>query len=307
MRKSYKSIEDIVINQNPFAQLQLRYFLSILLFMFIAIYLVCILVAKIISSNFNYNNLILDYISYILFCIIFCFWLQRKNYKNQINLRNIVGKSSISYRLLIRLFILTIVLFCFSLGIILLTFSLISLTLPSLIESLIKYTHNNDSQLLSIPFYYQLLEIFAFVIIGPVAEEFIFRGVLLHIWAAKNRIGSSILLSSLVFGLFHLHPIKALLSGIFYTLLYIKYRSLFIPILVHSMNNAIAIVAPFFLKQVISDYNSMPTLDEITNMWKIGLLLTLVSAPFIARFIYQHWPSNSTLLPYFANTIKNSR
>jgi uncharacterized protein len=86
-------------------------------------------------------------------------------------------------------------------------------------------------------------------------------------------------------------------------LLYIKYRSLFVSILAHAINNAVVTAAPFFLEQVISGFNDIPTptLDEVTNLWKIGLLLTFVSIPFVIRFVYRQWPSASTPMPYFAN------
>ena len=237
-----------------------------------------------------------------MFCVVFCFWLQFKLQQNNIDYKSIFGRLSLNYQLLIRLFILTTILVCFSFGIVMKSLSFISLTLPSFMESLIKDIHNSDYQLFLIPLYYRLpLEIFAFVIIGPVAEEFIFRGVLFHVWAAKYRIGLSILMSSLVFGILHLHPLDASISGIIYTLLYIKYHNLYVPIVVHSMNSAIVSAASLF--EQVSDFNRMSTLEEVTNIWKIGVLLTTVTAPLVIHFAYKQWPSNKeSLLPYFVNT-----
>jgi uncharacterized protein len=201
-----------MINKNPFAQLKIKYFLLIVVFIYIVVYVSYILVANIANSDFNYNDPITDCITYILYCIVICSWLQRKLHQNQISLRSLFGKLSISYRLIIRLFGLTVVFVLFSLGIVILTLSFISLTLPSFMESLIKDIDSADFQLSSMPFYYNILEIFAYVIIGPVAEEFIFRGVLLHIWAAKRKIGLSILLSSLAFGFGHIHRVHPSLA-----------------------------------------------------------------------------------------------
>ena len=41
------------------------------------------------------------------------------------------------------------------------------------------------------------------VIVAPVTEEFIFRGVFLHRWAARWGVLWSIILSSLLFGAIH--------------------------------------------------------------------------------------------------------
>ena len=290
-----------MIVQSPFAQLKVQDLLLDLAFIFITVYVICILIASTIFSNFDSDDSIASYISYILFLLISCFWLHQKLYQNQIDLKSIFGKFFIDYRLLIRLFLLTVVWLLFSLGVIFVTFALIPLILPSSMKFLSEYLGSTESQAVPMPLYSYFWEIFAFVIIGPVAEEFIFRGVLLHVLAAKHKIGLSVLMSSLVFGLLHIHPVITSAKGIFYALLYIKYRSLFVPIFAHAINNAIVTTIPFFLERVINDATDMPTQDEITNLWKIGVPLIAVTAPFIVHFFYKYFPSNKISLPYFFN------
>lgn len=296
-----------MLDQNPFNKIKPIHFLIKLFSIFILVYVSYILVVNLISSNFDSSDSISNYITYILFCIISCFWMCQKLHQNQIEFKNIFGKFFINYQLIMRLLVLMIIFIIFSLGITLLTLSVISSTLPSFMNSLLEDMYSNNSQTLSTSLYSYLLEAFAFVIIGPAVEEFIFRGVLLHLCAAKYKVSSSIFISSLLFGLLHLNPIGASAYGAFFALLYIKYHSLFVPIYAHIINNAIVVTAPFFAELVISDFNNMPTVNEVIDLWKISTPMIAFTTPLIVYLIYKQWSSNDATLPYFVNVAKKSK
>ncbi len=89
------------------------------------------------------------------------------------------------------------------------------------------------------------------VILAPLAEEFMFRGWLLH--AFGGPINTRIIIVSIIFGLYHLKNIQILtFVSVIYQLFYaivigmplawlaIKTNSLFLPIVLHSVNNTIA-------------------------------------------------------------------
>lgn len=78
------------------------------------------------------------------------------------------------------------------------------------------------------------------VVIGPVVEEIVFRGVVLRRWIARRSLWRGVVGSSLVFAL--LHPpfwIGAFVIGIFLSLLYLVTRSLYAPIAFHAMYNGL--------------------------------------------------------------------
>jgi len=79
-------------------------------------------------------------------------------------------------------------------------------------------------------------------IIGPIAEEFIFRGVLLHRMMKKTSMWGGIIISSILFGILHADVFGAFIFGVIASLLYIKTRNLLIPILLHIINNSIAVI-----------------------------------------------------------------
>ena len=89
---------------------------------------------------------------------------------------------------------------------------------------------------------YLVITLVSIAIIGPIAEEFIFRGVLLHRMMKKTSMWGGILISSILFGLLHADVFGAFIFGVIASLLYLKTRNLLIPILMHIINNSIAVI-----------------------------------------------------------------
>ncbi|PUB10758.1 CPBP family intramembrane glutamic endopeptidase [Paenisporosarcina sp. OV554] len=92
---------------------------------------------------------------------------------------------------------------------------------------------------------YLSITIISIALIGPIAEEFIFRGMLLHRMMKKTSMWGGILISSILFGVLHADIIGASIFGIITSLLYLKTGNLLIPILLHVFNNSIAIILTF--------------------------------------------------------------
>ena len=85
--------------------------------------------------------------------------------------------------------------------------------------------------------------------IVPVYEELFFRGFVHNALGNRLKFWPAILLSSLIFGLFHLIPaqiITAFLLGIVLGWLYERSGSLWIAILCHLVNNGVAMLLTFF-------------------------------------------------------------
>ncbi|MEM6316910.1 MAG: CPBP family intramembrane glutamic endopeptidase [Bacteroidota bacterium] len=79
------------------------------------------------------------------------------------------------------------------------------------------------------------------VIVGPVCEEIIFRGIILEGLSKKYRSTVAIGISALIFGLVHLQPLQiigAFVAGLVFGWIYLKTQSLWIVILLHVANNA---------------------------------------------------------------------
>ena len=98
--------------------------------------------------------------------------------------------------------------------------------------------------------WYLIATSFILAVIAPFAEEFVFRGVILHRLMEALGFWKGIGLTSLIFGIFHINFFGAFLFAVVASLLYLKSGNLLVPILLHMANNAIAVyqsfVNPFF-------------------------------------------------------------
>ena len=92
-------------------------------------------------------------------------------------------------------------------------------------------------------------------IIAPFTEEFIFRGVIFKTLNKNISILWTIIIQALFFGLFHGNLIQgtyATLLGLVFGYITYKTRSLWPSVVMHMINNTIAIISPFVLKNVPS-------------------------------------------------------
>lgn len=83
----------------------------------------------------------------------------------------------------------------------------------------------------------------AVVVLAPIFEEVIFRGVLYNTFRHHCSVLLSASLSALLFGAIHLEPvvvIEGFFAGFLFSYLYIVKRSIFAPIILHMCNNAMA-------------------------------------------------------------------
>ena len=81
-------------------------------------------------------------------------------------------------------------------------------------------------------------------IIGPIYEELLFRYILYNRLKKKYSIKKSLLITTIIFALIHLSPIKiiyAFILGLVINITYEKYKNILSPILIHTSANIIVI------------------------------------------------------------------
>jgi uncharacterized protein len=144
-----------------------------------------------------------------------------------------------------------------------------------------------------------VLSFWSVVLLGPIVEEFLFRGLLLTRWTVKWGVQSAILWSSLVFGLLHTDIIGAFLFGYVLAVLYIHTKSLFVPISIHVANNCIAWIWAG-VEGLVRTSDAQMTLAEWQSFWWIGLLAGLIVIPWVIWFVRRHSPKPDWRVPYVA-------
>lgn len=89
-------------------------------------------------------------------------------------------------------------------------------------------------------------------VVGPLAEEILFRGIIYRWLRTRFSVRFGVVASATVFALFHLfYPVMALaavfLMGVAAAILYQRSGSLWPAIALHSLNNAIVAIAPWWV------------------------------------------------------------
>lgn len=86
-----------------------------------------------------------------------------------------------------------------------------------------------------------ILLILAFVVIAPITEEIIFRGLIFGFIKDKLGLIAALFISSAIFGLLHPgHHLSSFVMGLAFALLYHRTKSIAVPIVLHMVWNALA-------------------------------------------------------------------
>lgn len=112
-------------------------------------------------------------------------------------------------------------------------------------------------------------------IIAPFTEEFMFRGVIFKTLNKNISILWTIIIQALFFGLFHGNLIQgtyATLLGLVFGYITYKTRSLWPAVIMHMINNIIATISPFVLKNIPSTTNIFIVLIIVGAL---GLIISL--------------------------------
>lgn len=99
-----------------------------------------------------------------------------------------------------------------------------------------------------------IIKILASVIIGPISEEILFRGVLFETLNRRLKPVLSAIFTTLIFSIFHLNIVTclfALIIGAVFMYFYIKSKNLTTSIIIHSMCNLTSIFILFLPRNTI--------------------------------------------------------
>lgn len=283
--------------ENPFRKIKVR--ILILWGFLVSTILGFLLGISILSTGLNIQEPILTSILGILTISLLSILVLQRCRKSRISLKQLIGREPINYQWLPTVGLVIAVLI-FSLGAFQLSYYPISFIAPPFVENLL------NQKLLCYPsettalLPCNLLRVLYIILVAPITEEFLFRGIILHRWATKWGIGAAILASSLFFGLLHRNFVGLFVFGVIMALLYIKTRTLVVPIMAHLLNNCAAVLLGV-ASTVFNSAETVRTLEEFRSQWWLGFLYLAVSVPWLVRFIYKNWPSNNRSLPYFTN------
>lgn len=132
------------------------------------------------------------------------------------------------------------------------------------------------------------------VIVPPVVEELVFRGVLVERWSVKWRPGIAVVVQAVCFGILHVDPVGAGVFGLVTALLYLRTRSLWPGIVMHALNNGVVLVAVMVGGEQAGAGDPLDPAGAIAT----GLVLMALGLPFLIAFAVRNWPDARTRTPY---------
>ena len=236
---------------------------------------------------------------YILLFSSLSLWTSNDFKSLRINLNDVIGSLPNNYPWL-RTIGLVLVTILFSLGAALVSFYLISLIAPLFIDSLLRQIANTPVPKQSLSLLSNILSGIATIIVAPITEEFLFRGIILQRWATKWNIQVALLLSSLLFGILHANFIGLSVFGLVMGVLYIKTRTLLVPIICHALNNMLAVGISLLPNKSVTAA-SLDSLEQLRSQSSFGLLLIAISLPLLINFFWRNWPRRDVAIPYLSN------
>lgn len=121
----------------------------------------------------------------------------------------------------------------------------------------------------------------AIAILPALAEEIVFRGVLARALATQKRLPVVVVVSSAIFGIYHVLPaqvVATFMLGCLLSLLTLRARSIVPAIVAHFLNNAIAIIVSREETSAVSDVmqaHPVVLLGVTVGMLTMGLVLVV--------------------------------
>lgn len=130
-------------------------------------------------------------------------------------------------------------------------------------------------------------------VLAAAMEELLFRGVLLARWERRWGAARAAVASSLAFGLLHMDLLGAFVFALVMAGLYLRTRSLWVPILCHALNNAAVALSDLGGADAAAPHPGGPTPD-----WASAALAIALALPALAWFFWRVWPRAPWRLPY---------
>ena len=176
----------------------------------------------------------------------------------------------------------------------------IAVTWPEAYQEFLRQPLFLTRQDVSDPVPFNALMVVTLVIAAPVMEEIFFRMLLFPRLSIKWGTTIGILVSSLLFALLHeMAWVGAFVFGVASCTLYMRTRTILVPIAVHALNNAVAALVAWWA--IEHGWNTTFEPSALQTELYIAIVLLVISSPIVFGFIGRWWPTGGDTLPYFAN------
>lgn len=147
--------------------------------------------------------------------------------------------------------------------------------------------------------FYFLATFGVIALLGPIVEEFIFRGILIERLGSKYGYKIALIVSSLIFGVLHANLIGATLVGLALGVIYLKTGSLLIPVIIHCLNNGITTILMFSDAGAGEEFASAAY--YVDDAW-FGSMFFLAGLAWFVWFLKTYWGEAISRVPFNQKT-----
>ena len=125
--------------------------------------------------------------------------------------------------------------------------------------------------------------------LGPLVEEFVFRGFIYRRLLVLRGFLTAAIASSLLFGILHFDICGAAVEGVVLVLAYRASQSLWAPIILHGLAN----LNVWLIEAALTVSDKPLAADPLVGLrdsWEFGLVGLLFGVPWLVWFLRTHWP-----------------
>ncbi|MBW3492701.1 CPBP family intramembrane glutamic endopeptidase [Bacillus sp. FDAARGOS_1420] len=250
---------------NPFQTMRARYFLIV----FALLILIARSSNELLESTFHIQNS--SFINMLIFYILPIIWIFYGYRKHRVSFSLFINRNETFN--LVQVLYIAIMLCMFSYGYLILYMYSFAWITPDFImnalhEPIIDSTGGYVFQFIRVVF------------IAPIVGEFVFRGFLLQRFAAKWGTSIAMVVVALLFACLHVDFLGAVVFSIVLSIVYIRTKSLLMPIAIHMLNNALVIGVSFLInkEEIMSfaDFSNYTTFFPGLIIFITGLNLVLI-------------------------------
>ena len=278
--------------ENPFLNIRARE----LFIWLILIYSLCASVLNMVNVALPMGNFTMENITNCLYFLLVYFLIYRKTKQENIDIRLFLQRTSNTKWL--RLMGLVLCLLLFSIGSSSLIANLLIYVRPSLLKlNIASYDHKQSV-------FNWAIDILTTIVLAPIVEEILFRGILLSRWSSKWGMRKAALISALAFAIPHLSDeLGAFLFALCMTILYLRTQTLLIPIAAHALNNTIAMAITFWRTH---DATGRDTINHFISITWVETLYLAATSLILVAYICRYWPKKEALPPYILHMNERS-
>ncbi|MBK5504185.1 CPBP family intramembrane glutamic endopeptidase [Bacillus sp. TH12] len=250
---------------NPFQTMRARYFLIV----FALLILIAQSSNEVLENTFHIQNS--SFINMLIFYILPIIWLFYGYRKHRVSFSLFINRNETFN--LVQVLCIAIMLCMFSYGYLILYMYSFAWITPDFImnalhEPIIDSTGGYVFQFIRVVF------------IAPIVGEFVFRGFLLQRFAAKWGTSIAMVVVALLFACLHVDFLGAVVFSIVLSIVYIRTKSLLMPIAIHMLNNALVLSSSFLVSREkimsFADFSNYTTFFPGLIIFMTGLNLVLI-------------------------------